>query len=79
LVGFFYFIIIEQQQWRHENGSEQISEQSRARNSKDNGREDGWLAGWLLLVIDSLFFRPSCFSVQMQRLYKYRLARLAAR
>jgi len=44
LVGFFYFIIIEQQQWRHENGSEQISEQSRARSSKDNGREDGWLA-----------------------------------
>jgi hypothetical protein len=45
LVGWlFYFIIIEQQQWRHENGSEQISEQSRARNSKDNGREDGWLA-----------------------------------
>jgi hypothetical protein len=44
LVGvFFYFIIIEQRQWRHENGSEQISEPNRALSSKEDGREDGWL------------------------------------
>jgi hypothetical protein len=27
---YFFFIVIEQQQWRHENGSEQISEPNRA-------------------------------------------------
>jgi hypothetical protein len=43
---FMFFMVIEQQQWRHENGSEQISEPNRAKSSKEDGREDGWLAGY---------------------------------
>jgi hypothetical protein len=37
------------------------------------------MAGWLLLDKNSLFFYTSCFSVQIEQYYKYRLARLAAR
>jgi hypothetical protein len=75
----FFYIVIEQRQWRHENGSEQISEPNRALSSKEDGTKDGcWLAG-CCSVNTLLCFCTSCFSVQMEQYYKYRLAHLAAR